>query len=147
MKKMILSFAAASVLALGMTSCADQKKDDAAATTTEQPAAPAPADEQASSVAATSTTAAPTFSSEEVNKGLQDYTNLLNEYTSALASKDQAKIDESVKKFTQWSQQAGTWASKLKPEETQQFTDYLMKLSKEWQEAAAKAAGAAPAAH
>ena len=82
----------------------------------------------------------PKFSSEEVNKGLADYQQLLTDYKTAIANKDQAKLTELASKYQTWSQGAAAWASKLKPEEQKQFTDYMMKVAKEWTDAAQAAA-------
>jgi len=82
----------------------------------------------------------PKFSNEDVNKGLAEYQKLLTDYKTAIANKDQAKLTELAAKFQTWSQGAAAWASKLKPEEQKQFSDYLMKASKEWTDAAQSAA-------
>ena len=82
----------------------------------------------------------PKFSNEDVNKGLAEYQQLLTDYKTAIANKDQAKLTELATKFQTWSQGAAAWASKLKPEEQKQFSDYLMKASKEWTDAAQSAA-------
>lgn len=81
----------------------------------------------------------PKFSNEDVNKGLAEYQQLLTDYKTAIANKDQAKLTELATKFQTWSQGAAAWASKLKPEEQKQFSDYLMKASKEWTDAAQSA--------
>ncbi|CAI9685843.1 hypothetical protein HZQ11_03525 [Elizabethkingia anophelis] len=81
----------------------------------------------------------PKFSNEDVNKGLAEYQQLLTDYKTAIANKDQAKLTELAAKFQTWSQGAAAWASKLKPEEQKQFSDYLMKASKEWTDAAQSA--------
>ncbi|KGT10112.1 hypothetical protein [Elizabethkingia anophelis] len=82
----------------------------------------------------------PKFSNEDVNKGLAEYQQLLTDYKTAIANKDQAKLTDLAAKFQTWSQGAAAWASKLKPEEQKQFSDYLMKASKEWTDAAQSAA-------
>ena len=82
----------------------------------------------------------PKFSNEDLNKGLAEYQQLLTDYKTAIANKDQAKLTELAAKFQTWSQGAAAWASKLKPEEQKQFSDYLMKASKEWTDAAQSAA-------
>ena len=80
------------------------------------------------------------FSSEEVNKGLAEYKTLMDEYVKAIESKDQAKMTELATKYSTWAQAAGSWASKLKPEEAQKFSEYMQKLAKDWTDAATKAA-------
>ena len=82
----------------------------------------------------------PKFSNEDVNKGLAEYQQLLTDYKTAIANKDQAKLTELAAKFQTWSQGAAAWASKLKPEEQKQFSEYLMNASKEWTDAAQSAA-------
>lgn len=136
MKKILLSGAAIALFATVLVSCGENKEaktETAATTEAEKPAEPA---------VATPTNAgdAPTFSSEEVNKGLADYKTLMDEYVKAIADKDQAKIAELGQKYSTWAQGAATWAQKLKPEETQQFSEYMQKLAKQWTDAAANAA-------
>ncbi len=139
MKKILLSGAAIAFLATAMVSCGENKEAKTETTETattneaEQPAEPAVA-------TPTDAGAAPTFSSEEVNKGLADYKTLMDEYVKAIADKDQAKIADLSQKYATWSQSAATWAQKLKPEEAQQFSEYMQKLAKEWTDAAANAA-------
>jgi hypothetical protein len=74
----------------------------------------------------------PVFSSEEVNQGLADYKRLMDEYTLAIQKKDAVKIQELSAAYQLWSRSAASWATKLRPDEAQQYSDYMQVLSKEW---------------
>ncbi|SDE07096.1 hypothetical protein [Pedobacter soli] len=84
-------------------------------------------------------TDAPSFSSEEVNKSLAEYAKLKDDYMAALKTKNAAEIKAVSEKYTAWANQATTWASKLKPDEIQKYSDYVLKLSEEWSKAAKEA--------
>lgn len=131
MKKFILPILAGSVLfaACGETATEENKAPETTVTTEE------PTTEQP-----TTTTETPNFSNDEVNKGLGEYATLLDEYKKAIAAKDQAKLTELNTKFQDWAKTAGTWATKLKPEEAQQFSTYMQKLAQDWAAAAQNAA-------
>lgn len=138
MKKVILSAAALAFFATTIISCGENK--EAEATSTETVATETPnGTEVTTTTETTVSTDAPKFSNEDVNKGLEEYKTLLADYITAVKSKDQGKISELTTKFTQWSQNAATWSSKLKAEEMQQFSDYMQKLSKDWTDAATAA--------
>ena len=132
MKKIILAGAAFAFFAATLTSCGETK--DATAETPKETAAETPSEAPTTPPAPTSD--APSFSSEEVNKGLAEYKVLISDYTAALASKDQAKISEFTTKYAAWQQNASTWATKLKPEEAQAYGEYLAKLNQDWAAAA-----------
>ncbi|WP_118974340.1 hypothetical protein [Taibaiella koreensis] len=141
MKKLILAGAALALFSTAIISCGenkDAKTEEATTTTTTTTTEPTQTTETAPTT--TAATDAPTFSSEEVNKGLAEYKTLMDEYMKAIESKDQAKIAELGQKYATWSQGAGSWATKLKPEEAQKFSEYMQTLSKQWTDAAAKAA-------
>lgn len=138
MKKLVLSCTAVALFTLGLASCGENKDPKTETTTTEttttettKPAESTPA----------VTSDAPAFSNEEVNKGLADYKAMITEYIAAIESKDQAKATELTTKYQAVATNMSSWMSKLKPEETQKFTDYMQTLSKEWSDAAMKAAG------
>lgn len=84
-------------------------------------------------------TDAPSFSSEEVNKSLAEYAKLKDDYVAALKTKNAAEIKAVSEKYTAWANQATTWASKLKPDEIQKYSDYVLKLGEEWSKAAKEA--------
>jgi small-conductance mechanosensitive channel len=133
MKKIILTCAAFSFFAATLVSCGETKTETPAETTT----ATEPATTEPSTAAAPAPTSdAPTFSSEDVNKGLAEYKTLMGDYVKALESKDQAKIAELSTKAQEISKNAAAWSQKLKPEEMKQFSDYWTKLSTEWAAAA-----------
>ncbi|MDR0793877.1 MAG: hypothetical protein LBE82_11260 [Chitinophagaceae bacterium] len=135
MKKLLLSFTALSMFAITVISCnnGETKTDNAA--TKDSTAVNKPAD-----ATAAMSSDMPTFSSDEVNKGLADFKALMDDYTKAIGSKDQAKITELATKYQAWSQNAASWVSKLKPEETQKFSECIQMMNKEWTDAVTKAA-------
>lgn len=137
MKKKLLSVAAIALLATTIISCSSEKKDDSANDTNQVAVVDSPA---VSAETATTTSDVPSFSNEEVNKGLAEFATLKNEYVAALKSKDAAKIQELGTKYTTWAQGAATWATKLKADEMQKYSDYMTKISKEWTDAAITAA-------
>jgi len=136
MKKIILAGAAFAFFAATLTSCGETK--DATAETPKETAAETPSEAPTTPPAPTSD--APSFSSEEVNKGIADYKVLISEYSAALAAKDQTKIADITSKIAAWSQNASSWASKLKPEEAQAYGEYITKLNQEYAAAAQAAA-------
>lgn len=133
MKKILLSGAAIALLATVFVSCGENKETKTETTETTTTTTEA---EQPATTAATPATDAPTFSNEEVNKGLAEYKALVTAYADAYKSKDQAKIAELSTKAQEVSKNMQSWMSKLKPEETQKFTEYWQKLSQEWTAAA-----------
>ena len=134
MKKLILSIA---VLSLFAASCGntENKTEGTEETTAASTEGTAPADETTASTT-TPASDAPTFSNEEVNKGVSDYKALLNEYIAAVKAKDAAKVQSLTAKSQEFSKNMQAWVTKLKPEETQQFSEYMQKLTKEWTDAA-----------
>jgi hypothetical protein len=135
MKKVILSCTAVALVTFGLISCGQNKETTTETTTTETTTT------EASKPAETTSSDAPTFSNEEVNKGLAEYKSMINDYVAALESKDQAKAADLTTKAQAISANMSSWVTKLKPEETQKFTEYMTKLSQEWSAAAMKAAG------
>lgn len=139
MKKKLLSVAAIALLATTIISCSSEKKDDSASDTNQVSVVDSP--EVSAETATTSTVSdVPSFSNEEVNKGLAEFATLKEEYLAALKSKDAAKIQELGAKYSTWAQGAATWATKLKADEMQKYSDYMTKISKEWSDAAMSAA-------
>ena len=139
MKKVILSCAALAFAAATLVSCGENKDattETTTTTTTTEGEKPAETTPPATTTVATD---APTFSSEEVNKSLAEYKTLISDYSAAVAAKDNAKIQEFTTKYQTWAQNAGTLASKLKPEEAQKYGEYMTKLGQEWAAAAANA--------
>jgi hypothetical protein len=136
MKKVILSCTAVALFTFGLISCGENKETTTETTTTETTTT-----EEAKPAETTVASDAPTFSNEEVNKGLAEYKSMINDYVAAIESKDQAKIADLNTKAQAVSSSMSSWATKLKPEETQKFSEYMTKLSQEWSAAAMKAAG------
>lgn len=134
MKKFILPILAGSVLFAACGETTEENKAPETTVTTEEPKTEQPTEQP------TTATENPNFSSDEVNKGLAEYATLLEEYKKAIAAKDQTKLAELNTKFQDWSKTAGTWATKLKPEEAQQFSNYMQKLTQDWAAAAQNAA-------
>lgn len=146
MKKITFTGLALAFVATAMISCGESadKKDQTGdsttittttTTTTTAPPADAPKTETAS-------TDAPSFSNEEVNKGLAEYKSLINDYVKAIESKDQATATALTTKYQQVATNMQSWITKVKPDEAQKLTDYMQKLGNEWSAAATKAAGA-----
>ncbi len=137
MKKVILTCAAFAFFAATLVSCGENKEATTETVATEeQPVTEEPIAPEAT----VATSDAPTFSSEEVNRGLADYKVLMNEYVTAIEAKDAAKITELNTKAQQIATNAASWGQKLKPEEMQKFSEYWQQLAGEWAAAAQKAA-------
>ena len=134
MKKLILAGAAFAFMGTALVSCGENKETKTETTTTETTTTETAKPEE--TAATTPASDAPTFSSEEVNKGLAEYKAMITDYAAAIKSKDQAKITEFSAKAQEVGKNMQSWMSKLKPEETQKFTEYWQKLSTEWAAAA-----------
>ncbi|TBO42426.1 hypothetical protein [Pedobacter kyonggii] len=139
MKNTILSIAAAGLLASTLVSCDSTKKTETTKDSSEISANGDTITKITTKTTETVKTDVPTFSSEEVNKGLAEYSKLKDEYVAAVKSKNAAEIKALSDKYTAWANQATGWASKLKPDEIQKYSDYMLKLSEEWTEAAKEA--------
>lgn len=137
MKKTILSVAALGLFAATIVSCDSTKKTDATSDTSKVEASADTTKKE--EVAATTKADVPTFSSDEVNKGLAEFAALKDQYIAALKSKNSTEIQALSTKYSTWAQSAATWASKLKPDEVQKYSDYMTKVSKEWADAAQEA--------
>ncbi|TCD07062.1 hypothetical protein EZ449_14825 [Pedobacter frigidisoli] len=116
MKKTILSVAAIGLLAVTLVSCDSTKKSE---TKTDSVISKGDTTVTTTKTETTTTTSAPTFSSDEVNKGLAEYAKLKDEYVAALKSKNEAEIQALSAKYSTWATGASAWASKLKPDEVQ----------------------------
>jgi len=138
MKKTLLSVAAIALFATTIVSCQNDKKGTEGADSTKTEVS------DSSFTAATAETPAkadvPTFSSEEVNKGLAEFDILKDQYVAALKSKNTTEIQALGAKYATWAQTSSTFVSKLKADEVQKYTDYMTKVSKEWSDAAMTAA-------
>jgi len=139
MKNTILSIAAAGLLASTLVSCESTKKTETTKDSSEISANGDTITKITTKTTETVKTDVPTFSSEEVNKGLAEYAKLKDEYVAAVKSKNAAEIKALSDKYTAWANQATGWASKLKPDEIQKYSDYMLKLSEEWTKAAKEA--------
>ncbi|WP_231427077.1 hypothetical protein [Pedobacter sp. Leaf250] len=137
MRKTILSIAAVGIFAATLVSCDNTKTK----TTTSSDTTVVSGDTTVKTTSKTEEVKSdvPTFSSDEVNKGLAEYAKLKDEYIAALKSKNQTEIQALSTKYSTWAQTASTWASKLKPDEVQKYSDYMTKLSQEWSAAAQEA--------
>lgn len=136
MKKTILSYASILLLSAALSACGSRTETKTETTTVETPAADAakPAPESPA------VSEAPTFSNNEVNKGIAEYRTLIDNYLAAIDSKDQAKISQLSAQYQQVSMNMSVWATKLRPDETEKFTQYMQALGKQWQAAAMKIA-------
>jgi len=139
MKNTILSITAIGLLASTLVSCDSTKKTETTKDSTEISANGDTVTKVTTKTTETVKTEVPTFSSEEVNKGLADYTKLKDDYIAAVKSKNAAEIKVISEKYAIWSGKVATWASKLKPDEIQKYSDYVLKLSEEWSKAATEA--------
>jgi len=135
MKKTLLSVAAVSLFVATLVSCEATKTSESTTDTTVV--------NGDTSVKKTTTTTVkadvPTFSSDEVNKGLVEYATLKDEYLTALKNNNKAQVEALTSKYTAWAQGAATWNSKLKADEIQKYSEYLTKLSNDWGAAAQEA--------
>jgi hypothetical protein len=136
MKNTILSIAAAGLLASTLVSCDSTKKTETTTDSSEISASGDTIKKVTTKTTEIVKTDVPTFSSEEVNKGLAEYTKLKDEYVEAVKSKNATEIKAINDKYTTWANQATGWAAKLKPDEIQKYSDYVLKLSEEWATAA-----------
>jgi hypothetical protein len=136
MKNTILSIAAIGLLASTLVSCDSTKKTETTTDSSEISANGDTIKKVTTKTIEIVKTDVPTFSSEEVNKGLAEYTKLKDEYVAAVKSKNATEIKAINDKYTVWVNQAAGWASKLKPDEIQKYSDYVLKLSEEWTTAA-----------
>lgn len=134
MKKVIFSYASIAILCLGLQACGGTTETKTETTTTqttitqpEKPAAETPAMPDA-----------PTFSSDEVNKGLAEYKSLIDNYLLAIEQKDMTKIAAFNGQYQATAMNITNWASKLKPEEREQFSEYMKTLGERWKAAAEK---------
>ncbi|MBC6109604.1 hypothetical protein ACFOG5_21895 [Pedobacter fastidiosus] len=140
MKKTILSVAAIGLFAATLASCNSTKKAEGSKDSSAVEVTDSTKKDSTTVVEKTTTKSdAPTFSSDEVNKGLAEYAKLKDEYIAALKSKNATEIQALGTKYATWAQSSSTWASKLKPDEVQKYSDYMTKLSQEWTAAATEA--------
>ncbi len=136
MKNTILSIATVGLLAATLVSCESTKKTETTKDSSEISANGDTITKTTTKTTETVKTDIPTFSSEEVNKGLAEYTKLKDEYVAAVKSKNATEIKAINDKYTAWANQATGWAAKLKPDEIQKYSEYMIKLSEEWAKAA-----------
>ncbi|RBQ03786.1 hypothetical protein [Pedobacter miscanthi] len=141
MKNTILSVAAIGLLTTSLVSCDSTTKTETTKDSTEISAKGDTITKVTTTTTETVKTEVPTFSSEEVNKGLAEYSKLKDEYVAAVKSKNATEIKAISDKYTAWANQATGWAAKLKPDEIQKYSDYVLKLSEEWTQAAKDAVG------
>lgn len=139
MKKTILSVAAIGLFAATLVSCDSTKKAKDSTDSTKVEASDSTKKDSTKVEETATKSDAPTFSSDEVNKGLAEYSKLKDEYIAALKSKNATEIQALGTKYATWAQNSATWASKLKPDEVQKYSDYMTKLSQEWAAAATEA--------
>ena len=136
MKNTILSIAAVGLLATTLVSCDSTKKTETTKDSSEISANGDTVKKVTTKTTEIVKTDVPTFSSEEVNKGLAEYSKLKDEYVAAVKSKNAAEIKAISDKYTVWANKATGWASKLKPDEIQKYSEYMIKVSEDWAKAA-----------
>lgn len=137
MKKAFLSFTTATLVAAMLTSCDNTKKTEP---TTDSTSVKGDTTLK-TTVTKTETVKSdkPTFSNEDVNKGLAEYAQLKEAYIAALKSQNKTQVEALTSRYTTWAENAAAWSSKLKAEEVQKYSDYLTKLSNDWSAAAQQA--------
>jgi hypothetical protein len=140
MKKILFSLVAMSLLATTLISCQSNQKgtEEGSATSTTGDTVK----EASSSIAKTGSpildvspnvkVETPQFSSEDVNAGFAKFEPIKQEYISAIASNDAAKIKEVTAKYNAWVVEAAAWGGKLPSSENQIYIDHYTKLTTQW---------------
>jgi hypothetical protein len=134
MKKVIFSYVSIAIICLGLQACGGTTETKTETTTTQTTTTTA-------EKPATETTAmpeAPTFSSDEVNKGIADYRSLIDNYLAAIEQKDMGKISAFNTQYQTTMMNMSSWATKLKPDEAEKFSTYMKALGERWKAAAEK---------
>ena len=73
--------------------------------------------------------AVPQFSNQEVQKFAIEYATMVTEMTAASKSGDIAKIDALAEKSKEWTSKQSAWQSKMTPQDSQLWADFVTKLS------------------
>lgn len=77
----------------------------------------------------------PDFGNPEVDQHFAAFETLLQEYSTAFKSKNNAEIEAKESAYMDWSSRSAGLIQKLEtPEQKQEFALYLAKLSMKWQE-------------
>ena len=134
MKKVIFSYAAIAITCLGLQACGGTTETKTETTTTKTTTTEV---EKPVSEAVT-VSDAPTFSSDEVNKGIADYKAVIENYLSAIEQKDYSKIAAFTSQYQKVAGEIPVWATKLKPEEREKFSQYMTALGEKWKAEAEK---------
>ena len=136
MKKLFAVLALAGVL----VSCDSKKKEDKkvegdTTTTTTTTVDPAPT---TTTTTTTTTNETPKFADAEVQKYVDDYAAFVRSYVDAYKGKDMTKVQELSAKMSDWSTRSAAISQKLaaSPDEAKKFSDYMVKLSQDWADAA-----------
>jgi hypothetical protein len=139
MKKNLFATFSAALFMISIASCNNQNTTDASTAISNETSV---ADSQRVStntaqVALESNTESitasiPTFSNEDVNKGLAEYKTMLNRYMDAVKNNDQKAIAGLQEQYSVLAQQSSTWVSKLKPDEQEQYKAYFQQITAEW---------------
>lgn len=142
MKKVFLTVLTLGFLSGVMVSCQSETKKDSADTTavtegdtTKKIAdslAALPVIEPTKEEIAKAEVKAPDFTNAEVNEGLNEFSALKDEYTNALANKDEATTKAIVDKYNAWVMKTAAYGSKLPTAENQKFIEYYEKLAQQW---------------
>lgn len=133
MKKSILNFIALAMLSLSIISCSNENKETASTSATDVVKVDGL---EVDVPMKTTKTEIPTFSSDDVNKGLAEFNTLKDEYIVALKEKNATAIQQLSTKYATWAQGAAIWGNKLKADEIQKYSEYMKKITQEWAEAA-----------
>ncbi|MCX8020719.1 MAG: hypothetical protein N2747_09525 [Chitinophagaceae bacterium] len=86
----------------------------------------------------------PKFSDPDIQKMANDANDLVTNYMTAIKNKDMNKMTELANKWTEWANKTVEISTKpaSKPEEAKAWSDFRMKLSEKWTEAAKQMAPA-----
>lgn len=150
MKKVFLTVLTLGFLAIGMVSCQSDKKDktsdDSTAVASDSSSvkvgndAAAPVTAPTKEEIANSQVAAPSFSNDEVNEGIKEFSKIKEEYVSALESKNADEIKAAKDKYNAWVTKAATWGNRVSTDENQKYIEYYQKLVRQWDIAGRQAA-------
>lgn len=139
-KKILLMTMIAGTVMMTFSACKSKTEQAPAPAPVEQTApVPAPAVSTAPDIA--QSVVVPAFSNADVTKFCQEFKDLITEYAQYKGTGDSTKATELQTKFTNWATKAAGLAGKIKPEELQQFNDFIVSAQSKFAEMAAAPAG------
>ncbi len=131
-KKILLMTMISGTVLMTFSACKSKTEPTPAPVVTEE-SVPVPAS-TASDVA--QSVVVPTFTNPDVTKFCQEFKDLVTEYAQYKGTGDTAKATELQNKFTAWATKAAGLAGKIKPEELQQFNDFIVSAQSKFAEMA-----------